>query len=40
MLGRTQLRNNFPVDYSWQSDRGDMLGSMLRDEVIYWDPVP
>jgi hypothetical protein len=38
--GRTQLRNNFPADYSWQSDGGDRLGQMLRDEVEYWDSVP
>ena len=38
--GRTQLRNNFPADYSWQTDNGDRLGAMLRDEVEYWDPVP
>jgi hypothetical protein len=38
--GRTQLRNNFPADYAWSTDRGDRLAEMLRDEVEYWDDVP
>lgn len=37
--GRVQVRNNFPVDYAWSSDRGDQVAVMLRDEVLYWDDV-
>jgi hypothetical protein len=36
-LGRTQLRDNFPADYSWALDAGDHLGQALTDEVLYWD---
>lgn len=37
--GRLQVRNNFPVDYAWSTDRGDQIAAMLRDEVEYWDDV-
>jgi hypothetical protein len=37
--GRLQVRNNFPVDYLWSTDRGDQVAAMLRDEVEYWDDV-
>ncbi len=36
-LGRTQLRDNFPADYSWALDAGDRLGRVFADEVEYWD---
>jgi len=36
--GRTQVRNNFPTDYSYAVMTGDELGPMLRDEVEYWTP--
>lgn len=38
--GRTQLRDNFPADYSWQTSQGDGLAAALRAEVEYWDSVP
>lgn len=38
--GRRQLRNNFPADYSWATDRGDQLAELLRAELEYWDDVP
>lgn len=36
--GRTQLRNNFPSDYSWAVTSGDRLGRMFADQVEYWTP--
>ncbi|MCE9580137.1 MAG: hypothetical protein K8W52_43880 [Deltaproteobacteria bacterium] len=36
-LGRTQVRDNFPSDYSWALDAGDRLGRVFADEVEYWD---
>jgi len=36
--GRTQLRNNFPDDYSWAVTAGDRLGRMFADQVEYWTP--
>jgi hypothetical protein len=38
--GRTQLRNNFPDDYSWAVTAGDRLGRMFADQVEYWTPPP
>jgi len=37
--GRGLARNNFPADYTWSTDRGDELATMLRTEVLYWDAV-
>ncbi len=36
--GRTQLRNNFPTDYSFAVLTGDEVGRMLADEVEFWTP--
>jgi hypothetical protein len=36
-IGRVQVRNNFPHDYSWAVEQGDRLGQMFEDEVEYWD---
>lgn len=36
--GRTQLRNNFPTDYSFAVITGDEVGRMLADEVEFWTP--
>ena len=36
--GRTQLRNNFPTDYSFAVVTGDEVGRMLADEVEFWTP--
>ena len=36
--GRTQVRNNFPTDYSWAVMTGDELGRLFADEVQYWTP--
>lgn len=38
--GRTQVRNNFPTDYSYAVMSGDQVGATLRDEVEYWTPPP
>jgi hypothetical protein len=35
--GRTQLRNNFPHDYSWALSDGDRLASSFREIVSYFD---
>ena len=35
--GRTQLRNNFPHDYSWALSDGDRLASTFREIVSYFD---
>ena len=35
--GRTQVRNNFPADYSWAVDSGDRLGRTFADVVEYYD---
>jgi hypothetical protein len=35
--GRTELRNNFPMDYSWTVDRGDRLADLIDAEVDYYD---
>lgn len=35
--GRTQLRNNFPDDYSWALSNGDRLASSFREIVSYFD---
>lgn len=34
--GRAQMRNNFPTDYSWAIDSGDLLQQMFADEESYW----
>ena len=38
--GSTQLRNNFPTDYSWAVNRGDKLGQLFQDEEDYWASAP
>lgn len=38
--GRTQLRNNFPTDYSWAINRGDKIGQLFQDEEDYWAAAP
>ena len=38
--GRTQVRNNFPTDYSFAIITGDEIGRMLADEVEFWTPPP
>lgn len=35
-FGRTQLRNNFPTDYSWAFVQGDELGLLFQQEEQYW----
>lgn len=35
--GRTNIRNNFPADYSWAMDTGDNLGRTFADIVEYYD---
>ena len=35
--GRTQVRNNFPLDYSFAADSGDRLGRLFADVVEYYD---
>jgi hypothetical protein len=35
-FGRTQLRNNFPSDYSWALVDGDELGLLFQQEEQYW----
>lgn len=35
--GRTQVRNNFPTDYSWAVNAGDRLDRMFADVVDYYD---
>ncbi len=35
--GNTELRNNFPTDYTWAIDRGDRLGTALADIVQFYD---
>ncbi len=39
--GSTRIRNNFFTDYSWavQGGRGDDLGSIVQNEVEFWDTV-
>ena len=34
--GRTQLRNNFPADYSYVTTQGDALGQLFADEELYF----
>jgi hypothetical protein len=34
--GRTELRNNFPTDYSWTVTKGDLLGQLFADEEAYY----
>lgn len=34
--GRTELRNNFPTDYSWAVTSGDRLGRLFADEEAYY----
>ncbi|MBL8740659.1 MAG: hypothetical protein JNK04_06190, partial [Myxococcales bacterium] len=35
-FGRTQLRNNFPTDYSWAFVDGDEIGLLFQQEEQYW----
>ncbi len=35
-FGRTQLRNNFPSDYSWALVEGDEIGLLFEQEEQYW----
>jgi hypothetical protein len=35
--GRTELRANFPTDYSWALTREDNLARIVADEVAYYD---
>ncbi len=35
--GASALRNNFPGDYAWSLDAGDMLLRLFADEVAWWD---
>lgn len=34
--GRAQVRNNFPTDYSWAVNSGDLLQQLFADEEAYW----
>ncbi|MEM9487868.1 MAG: hypothetical protein AAGC55_01925, partial [Myxococcota bacterium] len=36
-LGRTQVRNNFPTDYSWSVDQGENLGLFYANVAAYYD---
>jgi len=38
--GRTQLRNNFPYDYSWAVTAGDQLGLAFKQVVDFFDAAP
>lgn len=35
--GRTEVRANFPTDYSWALTREDALARVIADEVAYYD---
>jgi len=35
--GRTEMRANFPTDYSWALTREDNLARVIADEVAYYD---
>ena len=35
--GRTEVRANFPTDYSWALTREDNLARIVADEVAYYD---
>ena len=35
--GRTEVRANFPTDYSWALNREDNLARVIADEVAYYD---
>jgi len=35
--GRTEVRANFPTDYSWALTREDNLARVIADEVAYYD---
>ena len=38
--GTRLVRNNFPADYGWALDRGDLILRMFADEVAWWDTEP
>lgn len=38
--GTRMVRNNFPADYGWSLDQGDLLLRMFADEVAWWDTEP
>ncbi len=35
-VGRLQVRNNFPSDYSWATTAGDELAQLFADEELYF----
>jgi hypothetical protein len=39
-FGTRMERNNFPADYGWSLDQGDLLLRMFADEVAWWDTEP